>query len=87
VECPATSAATPKVKALESGRHAARTRERIATSARLGLCRSATQEELQPILIVDLALLGIGEDFVGLRTFFEFLGSLIVIGVLVGVPL
>lgn len=46
---------------------------------------AAAQEEFEAILIVDFAFLRVGEDFVGLRYLFEFLGRVGVVGILIGV--
>lgn len=46
---------------------------------------AAALDEIQAILVVDFALFGVGEEFVGLGDFFEFLGGFGVVGVFVGV--
>jgi hypothetical protein len=56
-----------------------------AAGRRLGRWSSASQDEFEAELVVRLALLGIGKDFVGLRALLEFLGRFGVILVLVGV--
>ena len=58
----------------------------LRTLAWLGGRGTAAQEELETVLVVGLALFGVGEDLVGLGDFLESLYGLGVIWVLVGVP-
>lgn len=60
----------------------------VATAwATLRRCGTAAQEELETELIVGLALLGVGQNLVGLRALLELLGGIGIVFVLVGVPL
>jgi hypothetical protein len=61
--------------------------EGIAALGTRGRGGAAAEEELEAILVVDLALLRVGQDFVSLGALLEFLGSAGVVLVLVGVPL
>jgi hypothetical protein len=64
--------------------HATRSESGTGIGGRGG---TAAEEELEAILVVDLALLRVGQDFVSLGALLEFLGSAGVVLVLVGVPL
>lgn len=96
VESPSTSAAAAtarhpaKVEALAGVASAtiavgASSEGVAARLGALGWGLVAAEEEFEAVLVVDLALLGVGEDFVRLRAFLELLGGLGVVLVLVGV--
>ncbi len=85
----AAAAHAAKVETVKSARHAtAKGIPRTSTvKATFRGWRGAAQEKFQAVLVVDLALLRVREDLVGLRAFFEPFSRLSVVLVLVGMPL
>lgn len=91
VEGPGAATSTARhafktIEASKAARHAAGASIWVAFGIG-GRGAAAAEKELETKLVIDLALFGVGQDLIGLRTFFELLGSVGVVLVLVGVPL
>lgn len=82
----ASSAAAAHTAKVEAWGHTTPTSEGVAAGAFRRRC-TASQQEFESVVVVGFALLGIGENFVGLRAFLELLSSSGIVRVLVGVIL